>query len=164
MKLNKPLITVFLFLIGVITYTKLLYNTPAPNVTFTTLKNEKIELAKLHGKPVIVTFWASDCANCIKEMQHLIDLHDKFNNKGLQIIAVAMYYDIPSHVVEITKAKQLPYSIALDLKGEHANAFNQVELIPATFLISATGKIIMQTTGLFNIEIMQQKIEKILQG
>ncbi len=136
----------------------------APPSIFTTIKGKKIELQKMQGHPVIVTFWASDCANCIKEMPHLINLYNEFHNKGLKIIAIAMYYDPPNHVVEITKAKQLPYSIVLDLKAEHAKDFGQVELIPATFLISPKGKIVMKKTGLFDIAIMKQKIEKFLQG
>lgn len=139
-------------------------NTQAPSIVFTTITGEKIELAKLQGNPVIVTFWASDCANCIKEMSHLINLYNQFHDKGLKIIAIAMYYDPPNHVVTMTKAKQLPYSVVLDLKARHAKAFGQVELIPATFLISPKGKIVMHITGLFDIAIMRQQIEKFLQG
>ncbi len=136
----------------------------APQSIFTTIEGKKIELQKMQGHPVIVTFWASDCANCIKEMSHLINLYNEFHNKGLKIIAIAMYYDPPNHVVEITKAKQLPYSVVLDLKAEHAKNFGQVELIPATFLISPKGKIVMKKTGLFDTAIMKQKIENFLQG
>ena len=42
--------------------------------------------------------------------------------------------------------------------------FGQVELIPATFLISPKGKIVMKKTGLFDTAIMKQKIENFLQG
>ncbi len=136
----------------------------APQSIFTTIEGKKIELQKMQGHPVIITFWASDCANCIKEMPHLINLYNEFHNKGLKIIAIAMYYDPPNHVVEITKAKQLPYSVVLDLKAEHAKDFGQVELIPATFLISPKGKIVMKKKGLFDTAIMKQKIENFLQG
>lgn len=136
----------------------------APQSIFTTIEGKKIELEKMQGQPVIITFWASDCANCIKEMPHLINLHNEFHNKGLIIIAIAMYYDLPNHVVEIAKAKQLPYPIVLDLKAEHAKAFGQVELIPATFLISPQGEVVMKKTGLFDTTLMKQKIKKILQG
>ena len=35
--------------------------TSAPDVTFTTITGKKIALKDLRGKPVIVTFWATDC-------------------------------------------------------------------------------------------------------
>lgn len=138
--------------------------TPAPPVTFTTITGKKIELVKLKGKPVIVTFWATDCPACIKEIPQLIELYQQFHAQGLEMIAVAMYYDIPNHVVAMSKAKQLPYPVALDLKAEHARAFGQVKLIPTTFLISPSGIIIMQKTGFIDITDMKQRLENILKG
>ena len=137
---------------------------PAPDLTFTTITGKKIELAKVQGNPVIVTFWATDCAGCIREIPHLIELYNQFHPLGLEIIAIAMYYDPPNHVVEMTKAKQIPYDIALDLKAEHAYAFGQVQLTPTTFLISSTGTIIMQKTGEFAITDMKQKLETLFKG
>jgi len=139
-------------------------NKPAPNVTFTTLSGKKIELQKLLGKPVIVTFWATDCASCIAEIPHLIQLYKKWHPQGLEIIAVAMYYDPPNHVVTMAKAKQIPYPVALDLNAEHAMAFGQVQLTPTTFLISAAGDIIMQKTGVLNMPHLQNKIQQLISG
>jgi len=136
----------------------------APEVTFTSITGKKIELIKLQGKPVIVTFWATDCAGCIKEVPHLINLYNQFHPKGLEIIAVAMYYDPPNHVVEMTKAKQIPYDVALDLTAAHAHAFGQVQLTPSTFLISPTGHIMTQITGEFDFADMKQQLEKLLTG
>ena len=138
--------------------------TPAPHVTFTTITGKKIELAKLQGNPVIVTFWATDCPGCIREIPHLIQLYNQFHPLGLEIIAVAMYYDPPNHVVEMTKAKQLPYDVALDLKAEHAYAFGQVQLTPTTFLISSAGIIIKQKTGEFDITDMKHQLENLFKG
>ena len=137
---------------------------PAPHVTFTTITGKKIELEKLQGNPVFVTFWATDCPGCIKEIPHLIELYNHFHPLGLEIIAVAMYYDPPSHVVAMTKAKQIPYAVALDLKAEHAQAFGQVQLTPTTFLISSAGIIIKQKTGQFDFTDMKHQLENIFKG
>ncbi len=165
MKLNKILILlVFVLLIfGFWFFTKQSQK-PAPNVVFTTITGKKIELTSLKGKPVIITFWATDCANCIKEMPDLIDLYNQFHPQGLEIIAVTLYYDIPSHVVEMAKAKQLPYDVALDLDSKHAAAFGKVQLTPTTFLISPNGHIVMHKTGLFELEKIKQQIKQFLKG
>src|SRR5512137_1942547 len=68
-------------------------STQTPNVTFSTITGKKINLKELSGKPVIVTFWATDCPACIKEIPDLIDLYKQYHKQGLEIIAVAMYYD-----------------------------------------------------------------------
>ena len=134
----------------------------APDVTFKTISNKELTLSSLKGKPIIVTFWATDCPGCIKEIPHLIDLHQQYHPRGLEIIAIAMYYDPPSHVVAMSKAKQLPYDIALDLRAEHSKAFGDVMLTPTTFLISPQGNIVMQKVGLFDLNGMKQRIENLL--
>jgi len=138
--------------------------TKAPGVTFTTITGKKIALKNLRGKPVVVTFWATDCPACIKEIPHLIDLYTQYHKQGLEIIAVAMYYDPPNHVVTITEDQQLPYNIALDLKAEHAHAFGDVQLIPSTFLISPDGLIDLKKTGAFDPAEMKTRIETLIKG
>ena len=139
-------------------------STRPPDVTFTTITGKKIALKDLRGKPVIVTFWATDCPACIKEIPHLIDLYTQYHKQGLEIIAVAMYYDPPNHVVTMTEDQQLPYNVALDLKAEHAYAFGDVQLIPSTFLISPDGLIALKKTGAFDPAEMKTRIETLLKG
>jgi peroxiredoxin len=138
--------------------------TKAPDVTFTTITGKRIAMKALLGKPVIVTFWATDCPGCIKEIPHLIDLYTQYHQQGLEIIAVAMYYDPPNHVVTLTEDLQLPYNVALDLKAEHAHAFGDVQLIPSTFLITPNGLIALKKTGAFDPVEMKTRIETLTKG
>jgi peroxiredoxin len=138
--------------------------TQAPDVTFTTIAGKKITLKELRGKPVIVTFWATDCPACIKEVPDLIDLYTQYHKQGLEIIAVAVHYDPPNHVVTMTESLQLPYNVALDLKAEHAHAFGDVQLIPSAFLISPDGLIALKKTGAFDPAEMKTRIETLLKG
>jgi chloride channel protein, CIC family len=138
------------------------YSKPAPDISFQTISGKKIALQELRGNPVIITFWATDCPACIEEIPYFIELHDKFHNQGLEIIAVAMFYDPPNHVVAMTKAKKIPYHVALDLQKEHAQDFGNVRLIPTTFLISPEGNIILRKTGIIDVVDMQNRINEIL--
>ncbi len=131
----------------------------APAVTFKTLSGENLALADLQGKPVIVTFWATDCPGCIEEIPHLIQLHQTYSQRGLTIIAVAMHYDPPNHVLEMVKSQKLPYSVTLDPSGELAQAFGNVQLTPTTFLIDPKGHIVMQKVGAFGLSDMKQRLE-----
>jgi peroxiredoxin len=139
-------------------------STKAPDVTFATITGKKIALKDLRGKPVIVTFWATDCPACIKEIPDLIDLYTQYHKQGLEIIAVAMYYDPPNHVVTLTENLQLPYNVALDLKAENAHAFGDVQLTPSTFLISPDGSFALKKTGAFEPEEMKTRIETLTKG
>jgi len=75
----------------------------APQVTFTSLKGEKISMQSLRGKVVLVNFWATSCVGCIHEMPQIIDTYRKYNTRGLETIAVAMSYDPPNYVVNYTE-------------------------------------------------------------
>ncbi|MDO9424581.1 MAG: TlpA disulfide reductase family protein [Methylobacter sp.] len=138
--------------------------TSAPDVTLTTITGKKIALKDLRGKPVIVTFWATDCPSCIEEIPDLIDLYTRYHASGLEMIAVAMYYDPPNHVVDMTKTKQLPYNVALDVNSEHAEAFGGVMFTPSTFLIGPDGSVVKKETGLFDSAKMKTNIESLLKG
>ena len=136
----------------------------APDPTLLTITGQTLRLSSFKGKPVIVTFWATDCAACVKEIPDLIDLYHDYHDKGLEIIAIAMYYDPPNHVVEMSKAKQIPYHVALDLRAEHARAFGEVRLTPTTFVIDADGVIVQQITGAFKPAELSRLIETLLKG
>lgn len=136
----------------------------APDVTFATITGNKIALKELRGKPVIVTFWATDCPACIEEMPHLLDFYRQYHERGLEMIAVAMYYDPPSHVVSMTHAKQLTYHVALDTTAGLAQAFGDVKLTPTTFLISPDGKIDGHNIGAIDTEKMKTRLETLLKG
>ena len=164
MKFRKPLTALFficmIFLSGL--WWIIERNQAAPDVTFSTITGKKIVLKQLHGKPVLVTFWATDCPGCIEEIPHLVELYNDYHDKGLEMIAVAMFYDPPNHVVAMTKAKQLPYDVALDLQGINAKLFRDVRLTPSTFLISPDSKIVMHKTGSFDVQDMKQRIESMI--
>jgi thiol-disulfide isomerase/thioredoxin len=136
----------------------------APDVTFKTLAGKQIPLKTLKGKPVLVTFWATNCPSCLQEIPLLIRLYQKYHQQGLEIIAVTMADNPPNLVVEMAKAKQIPYHIALDLKSDLAKAFGDVSLIPQTFLISPDGTITLSQLGLFDMEIIKKRVENYLSG
>jgi peroxiredoxin len=136
----------------------------APDAVFTSITGKKIVLEALRGKPVIVTFWATDCPACIDEIPHLIELYRQYHEQGLEMIAVAMFYDPPSHVVSMAKAKGLPYDVALDLSAGHARAFGNVNLTPTTFLISPDGIVAEHKIGKIDLQQMKTRIEELLKG
>jgi peroxiredoxin len=134
----------------------------APDVVFTTITGKRVASSVWRGKPAIVTFWATDCPSCMLEIPHLIDLYRRFHPRGLEIMAVAMAYDPPSHVVAMTRDRQLPYDVALDLHSAHALAFGNVQFTPTTFLISSEGRIVEKSVGVFDYSSWQSRIAAML--
>lgn len=132
------------------------------DLELTTIKGEKIQLSSLRGQPLLVTFWATSCPGCIKEMPHLIELHNKYAAQGLKVIGISMPYDRPDHVMKMAKQKALPYTIAMDINKQAVKAFGGVSLTPTTFLIAPNGTIVRQKIGEFDMYAVEKHIQQLL--
>jgi len=119
----------------------------APLVTFVSLQGEKITTADLRGKVVLVNFWATDCATCVKEMPDIVATYNKYQAQGFETIAVAMKHDPPNYVLNYTEKNKLPFKVALDPMGTLAKAFGEVKLTPTTFIIDKQGRLVMRILG-----------------
>lgn len=120
---------------------------PAPKVVFSTLTGQKISLQDLHGKVVLVNFWATSCAPCMHEMPRLAEMYRQLNRRGLEIIAVAASYDPPNSVLNYSETRRLPFPVALDIDDEVAKAFGGLKAVPTTYLIGREGRIIFRAEG-----------------
>lgn len=134
----------------------------APKIALQTITGKKLDLQDLRGHPVLINFWATSCPGCVKEMPELAALYRDLSPKGLEIIGVAMSYDPPDQVMEMSKERKIPYPIALDLKGQAAKAFGGVQLTPTSFLIAPDGRIVKQKIGEVNIDTLRREIEGML--
>ncbi len=132
----------------------------APDVTFTTIEGKKIKMADLKGKIVLVNFWATSCSGCIKEMPELITTYNQYQNKGLELVAVAMSYDPPSHVLNYSQINKLPFPVMHDSYEEVASKFKDVRLTPTTYVIDKQGKIIKQILGVINFKELNQLLDR----
>ena len=161
MKTREAQITLFaVTLLGALAW---LWFAPAslktsPDISLLTIKGEEIQLAGLQGKPVLVTFWATTCPGCIKEIPHLIELYDELAPQGLEIIGITMDYDPPNRVLAMSNARNIPYPIALDIHANAARAFGNVRLTPTSFLIAPDGRIVYQKTGTINMARLREDI------
>ena len=98
-------------------------------------------------KALIKNFWATDCPVCLKEMPRLIETHQKFQARGFETVAVAMWYDPPISVVDYAEKNKLPFKVAFDPVGENGKAFGDVTLTPTTFVIDKRGNIVSRILG-----------------
>jgi peroxiredoxin len=134
----------------------------APDVTFISIDGQKISSQDLRGKVVMVNFWATSCATCVKEMPQMVDTYNKFKGQGLEFVAVAMSYDPPNYVLNYTETRKLPFKVALDPQDTLAKAFGDVKLTPTTFVIGKDGSILKRYVGEPQFAELHQLLEKAL--
>ena len=134
----------------------------APDVVFTSLTGERISMASLRGKVVMVNFWATSCSTCIKEMPQMVQTYDRFKGRGLNFVAVAMSYDPPNYVLNYAQTRKLPFTVSLDGNDVLAKAFGHVKLTPTTFLIDQQGNIIKRYVGEPDFTALNQLLDRTL--
>lgn len=133
-----------------------------PEVRFSTLKGELINMSDLRGRVVLVNFWATSCAPCIREMPQLAATYGKYRERGFETVAVAMDYDPPNLVRDFAQRFKLPFIVAFDARGEIARRFGEVHAVPATFVVNRQGRIVMTQLGELDFDRLHPVLEAAL--
>jgi cytochrome c biogenesis protein CcmG, thiol:disulfide interchange protein DsbE len=101
-----------------------------------------------NGKITIISFWATWCGPCIKELDNMNELYEDWVDVyGLELIAVSVddARNIPK-VKPMVNGRGWPYTVLLDENKNLSRALN-VSNPPMTFLIDKEGNIVYKHTG-----------------
>ena len=120
---------------------------PAAPFALTSYDGADVELRDLRGKVVVVNFWSTSCVTCVEEMPKMVRTYNKYRDRGLETVAVAMSYDPPNYVLAYAEKNRLPFKVALDATGSAAKSFGNIEATPTTFVIDRRGKIVARYLG-----------------
>ena len=159
LKLVAATAALILAIAGVFVFTQ---KPVAPDVAFSTVQGQTFRTADLHGKVVLVNFWATTCTSCIKEMPALKATQEKFEARGYQTVAVAMDYDPPAQVAAFVERNPLPFTFVLDRDGSIARGFDGVRLTPTSFIVNRRGEIVQKILGEPKLDALDALIEKLL--
>jgi len=111
----------------------------APALVVTELDGGTFDLAKLRGKVVLVSYWATWCAPCRKDMPKLDAFYRRYHPQNLEIIGISV--DRQSDLKKVRKVMaSLAYPVAV-LKDVSVDGFGKPEGVPITWIIDADGKV-----------------------
>ena len=121
-----------------------------------------IKLADLEGKTLYIDFWASWCAPCITSLPLYNEMHEKYKDQGLEVIAVNVDNPIEDGL-EFLLDTPLNFLIPQDPEGDVAEMFGVIGM-PSSYLISPDGQVRLVHMGFRNgdIDIIEDEIEKVL--
>ncbi|WP_333600259.1 TlpA disulfide reductase family protein [Flavobacterium sp.] len=112
------------------------FKAPTPEGKITSLKESM-------GKVTLVDFWASWCAPCRAENPNNVALYNELHSKGFNIISVSLDVDAAKWKEAIAKDKLTWTNVSnlKEMKDPIALQYG-ISLIPSTFLLDATGRIV----------------------
>jgi peroxiredoxin len=134
----------------------------APDVGYVRLDGSKARTGDFKGKVVLVNFWSTSCATCVKEMPQIAATHQKYRARGYDTLAVAMQDDMPAYVVNFTESRKLPFTVTMDTRGEIASRFGGVKATPTSLLINKRGEIVKRYVGEPDFAALHTLVEKLL--
>ena len=113
-----------------------------PNLSVKLLDGKQVRLsALLEEGPLLVSFWATWCAPCKKEMIFLEEFHQKYNENSFRVLAIST--DSPksmSKVKSYIRAKKYTFLVGIDPNQEIAKKMNAL-LMPTTLILNKNRKV-----------------------
>ena len=124
----------------------------APEITGIThwLNSGPVSLACLRGKVVLVDFWTYGCINCVHTLPHVVDLYEKYKDRGFVVIGVHApefaYEKSTANVAAAIKRHGIRYPVAQDNNFATWNAYGN-QYWPAQYIVDQHGRIVYQHAG-----------------
>jgi cytochrome c biogenesis protein CcmG/thiol:disulfide interchange protein DsbE len=120
----------------------------APDFTAEDLDGNNVTLSKiLESGPVVISFWATWCKPCVRELPHLQEIYDKYKDRGFSVLAISV--DSPrslSKVKSFVKGHNYTVNVLLDPNKDISRQFN-AHLFPYTFVINTNSEIVYKNYG-----------------
>jgi len=114
-----------------------LVGSPAPEIALKDLQGQEVKLSDLHGKIVLLNFWATWCKPCKEEMPAMQASYEKLRDQGFVVLAVNELEDVDK-VIEHIRTHGHTFPVVMDHDNRVANRYGVVGL-PASFLIDRQG-------------------------
>jgi cytochrome c biogenesis protein CcmG, thiol:disulfide interchange protein DsbE len=134
------------------------YNQPPPDFTFTTSQGAPQQLSALHGKPIVLNFWASWCHPCTDELKDFVRAEQTYGDRITLLTISSEPHDVAASYLRLWNIS-LP--LIEDLSGAISKAYS-VPPIPVTVVLDPEGDVTYVSVGELSWDELNGAIEKAL--
>ncbi len=118
----------------------------APNLLGIDGKGNDVLAEQFKGKVVVVTFWATWCGYCLKELPALNHIQNSVGTDFIQVIAVNQEEEIRTAQSVLRQMKDRKFLAAYDRKGKISESYG-VSSLPNLWIIAPDGTIAAHHIG-----------------
>ncbi len=137
-----------------------------PAITLANVNGKQVNVADYSksGKITVLSFWATWCVPCKKELTNIADVYAEWQKKyNMQIVAVSIDDSRSSTKVKPTvEGQRWEYEVLLDVNQDLKRQMN-IQSVPFTVLVDANGKIAYTHSGYVDGDefILEEEIQKL---
>ena len=149
-----------------ITATALEAGKPAPPIAAKLLNGDRFSLEAARGQVVVINFWATWCAPCVKEIPDLAEFSTDQGNK-VRVVGIALDWVAGDKATEADErkikafAKKVGHSYPLVLGNSATEkVFGKVKGLPKTLVYNPDGIVVFEKTG----PVTKQLLSRIVIG
>ena len=135
---------------------------PAPQFETITYDGERLNLADLRGKIVVLNFWASWCAPCRVETPDLQQISETYADRGVEVVGIT-YLDTEADSRAFIAEFGLTYINGLD-EGSRISDLYHIEAVPETFVIDQQGNVVYFFAGPINVAQLITTLDGLVGG
>ena len=138
----------------------------AQNFVETTISGENLELEKMKGKVVVLTFWSTRCEICVSEIPRLNKLVDKYGPND--VVFVGLAWQDKLKLEEFFKKKPFKFKIVAQSLGvllKYADRDEKGRLnmgFPSHFVVSQDGMVVFKGSGFDKTSKLDSTISRLL--
>ena len=131
-----------------------------------TLEGSNFNITQLENNenPIVISFWATWCKPCKKELNNIAEVYDEWQEEtGVKIVAISIDDTRSmSKVLPYVNASDWEYEVYLDSNSDLKRAMG-VSTVPHTFLLNGKNEIVWQHQGYIDgdEEKLLEEIKKI---
>jgi peroxiredoxin len=112
-----------------------------PPIRVRALDSSETQLgAALHGRPALVSLWATWCDACREEMPELNRLDAWAHDRGAVVVGVAIGEPV-ARIATFAAEKRMPYLVLVDEDFQLADALGE-KRVPSTLVVDRRGRIV----------------------
>jgi thiol-disulfide isomerase/thioredoxin len=137
------------------------YKNPIAIPVFTArdLDGREVSNTSLHGKVLIVNFWATWCPPCRAEIPDLIALQEKYRDQ-VQIIGISEDEAPVETVKRFVADHKMNYPVVM-LTPDLEKMFPGISALPTSFIVNRDGRIVQKHVGMLTAHVTEQEVRSL---